>query len=125
MSSLAVRFSIRMHKQAVSAQGETTPGFGVPDGKCLKQTDLNEEIQKSPTVIISDSPKRASNALPALEGVTQDASKESYASLEDVAPTGGPPSIDNVVGDALSTETALVHRSRLDGPTSQLLALVG
>ena len=44
MSSLAVRFVVRMRKQAVSAQGETTLGFGVPDGKCLKQSSLNEEV---------------------------------------------------------------------------------
>ena len=36
-----------------------------------------------------DSPKQASDALVALEGSPQDASKEAYALLGDGVPTGG------------------------------------
>ena len=56
MSSLAAGFIPRMRKRAASAQGETTPGFEVPGDKCLKQSGLNEKVQKIPTLITSDSP---------------------------------------------------------------------
>ena len=38
----------------------------------------------------------------ALEGSSQDVSKEAYASLEDGVPAGGPPNVDGVVGEAPS-----------------------
>ena len=91
MSSLAPGFSPRMRKRARSTQGETTHGLEVSGDKRPKRSSPDEEAQKSMTVITVDSPKLASYALPALEGATQDASKEAYASLEDGAPIGGSP----------------------------------
>ena len=54
-----------------------------------------------------DSPERASNALPTLEGVAQDTSREDCASLEDGAQVGGPPNADQVVSEASSAETTV------------------
>ena len=68
MFSLAAGFTVWMSKQAVSAQGETTPGSKVSGKKRSRQSGPDEVAQKSPTVIIVDSPERAPNALPALEG---------------------------------------------------------
>ena len=98
MSSLAARFATRICKRAVSAQGKTTPCSEVPGGKRSKRSGLDEEVQKSPTVVSLDSPQQASDALPALEGAAQDASREAYAYLEDGIPAGKPPSVDKVVG---------------------------
>ena len=94
-----------MRKLSTSTQGKTTPGFEVQGGKHLKWSSPDEEAQKSPILIIADSPERASNALPALEGTAQDASREAYASLEDRALAGGPPNAYQVVSEAPSTET--------------------
>ena len=107
MSSLATRFVVRMRKQAASAQGKTTSDLEVSGGKGPKLYGLDEEAQKSLAVIIVDSPKRASDSLPALEGVTQDASKEAYALLENEAPVEGPPYADQVIREAPSAETAI------------------
>ena len=107
MSSLAVGFAMRMRKQDVSAQGETTPGSEVPRGKRPKRSGLDEEVQKSPTVVTLDSPERASDALPTLEATAQDASREACASLEDGILAGGPPNVDKVVGEAPFVETAI------------------
>ena len=52
MSSLAAGFAARISKRVASAQGETSPGFDVPDGKHPKWLGLNGEVQKSPTVVI-------------------------------------------------------------------------
>ena len=68
MSSLVAGFATWMRKQAMSAQGETTPSSKVYGKKRSRQSGPDEVAQKSPTVIIVDSPKRAPNALPALEG---------------------------------------------------------
>ena len=46
--------------------------------------------------------EQASNALPTLEGASQDASKEACALLEDGVPTGGPPNADGVMMEAPS-----------------------
>ena len=51
-------------------------------------------------VIIEDSLKRASDALLALEGATQEAPKEACASLEDGVLDRGPPDADRAVGEA-------------------------
>ena len=83
MSSLVARFSAPMRKWAASAQGETTPSSEVSDGKRPKRFGPDEEAQRSLTSTSMDSPERASDALPALEGATQDASLEACASLED------------------------------------------
>ena len=74
---------------ASGAQGETTPGSEVSGGKCPKWSGLDEEAQKSLTVITVDSPKRVPNALSSLEGVFQEAFREASASLEDGVPAGG------------------------------------
>ena len=50
-----------------------------------------------------DSPERASDALPALEGVDQDA----CASLKDGAPTRGPSNADQGAREAPSAERAI------------------
>ena len=63
MSSLVAGFVVRIHKRAVSAQRDTTPGSIVPDSKLVKQSGSNEEVQKSPTVVTLDSPKQASISL--------------------------------------------------------------
>ena len=51
MFSLVVGFFAQMNKRAASAQGETTPGYEVSGGKCLRRSDPDEEAQKSPIVI--------------------------------------------------------------------------
>ena len=68
MSSLATSFFAWMRKRASSAQGETTPGFIVLEGKHVKQSRLDEKAQKSPIIVTLDSPEQASDAFPALEG---------------------------------------------------------
>ena len=107
MSSLTAGFAMWMHKRAASAQGETTPCSEVLGGKRPKRSGLNEEVQKSPVVITSNSPKRASDALLALEGATKDASKDACASLEDGTLARRPQSIDKVVGEGPFAETTV------------------
>ena len=102
-SSLAAGFATRMRKRAANAQGETTPCSEGPDDKCFKQSGPAEEVQIIPVVIFMDSLKRASSALPDLEG---DA-REGYASLEDGAPTGEPPLDGEVANEALRIEEAI------------------
>ena len=55
MSSLNTGIALRMRKQAASAQGETTPDSKVLSDKRPKRSGLDEDVQKSPTVITSDS----------------------------------------------------------------------
>ena len=57
-----------MCKRAASAKGETTPDSEVLGEKRPKWSGPDEEAQKSLVVITMDSPKRASDALSALEG---------------------------------------------------------
>ena len=49
-----------------------------------------------------DSPERASEAIPALEGVAQEASREAGKALEDGVPARGPFAVDRVVREAPS-----------------------
>ena len=107
MSSLAAGFAMQMPKWATSAQGETTPDFEVSSGKRPKRSRSDEEAQKSPIVISMDSQERSSDALPALEGASQDASREACASQEDKVPSGGLPNADQVVSKALTVETTI------------------
>ena len=107
MSNLAAEFVAQMRKRAASSQRETTPGSEVSSEKLPKRSGLDEEAQKSPAVIVVNSPKRASNVLPALEGATQDASREACASLEDGAPAGGLPNVDRAVSEAPTTKTTI------------------
>ena len=53
---------------------DTTLGFEVSGEKRPNWFGLDEEAQKSPTVITMDSLERASDVLPTLEGASQDAS---------------------------------------------------
>ena len=92
-------------KRAASAKGETTPNFEVPSGKCPKQLGLNDEVQGRPMVTTVDSQERAFDALLALEGTTQDASREACAPLEGGIPTEGPPSTGNIMGEAPFAKT--------------------
>ena len=68
MSSLANGFALRMCKRATSIEGETTLGSEASSGKCPKRSGPGEEAQKGMTAIAVDSPERAFDALPALEG---------------------------------------------------------
>ena len=68
MSSLAVGFFVRIRKQATNEQGKTTPSLELSGDKPPKCSGLDEEAQKSLTVIIVDSPEQAFDALKALEG---------------------------------------------------------
>ena len=43
MSNLVASFTTRMRKRATSSQGETTPGFEVPDDKRPKRSSLDGE----------------------------------------------------------------------------------
>ena len=69
MSSLAIGFAARMLKRAASydCSRGNYPDFKVSSGKRPKWSGLNEEVLKSLVVITSDSPKRASGAIPTLE----------------------------------------------------------
>ena len=58
-------------------------------------------------VVTLDSLERASSILPVLEGSAQDAFKEFCASLEDGAPAGGPPKVDQDVIEAPYSETTV------------------
>ena len=98
MFGLTVGFSAQMRKRVASSQGETIPGYEVIDDKLPKRSGPDGEAQNNPTIIIVDSPKWALNALPALEGATQEAPKETCVSLEDGVPDGGPPDPNKDVG---------------------------
>ena len=58
-------------------------------------------------MITVESLEQALDALPTLDGATQDAFKEAYASLEDGAPVEGPPNADQYVSEAPTTETTI------------------
>ena len=51
MCNLVARFAARMRKWAMSYHGETTPDSEVFDGKRPKRFGLDEEAQRSSTVI--------------------------------------------------------------------------
>ena len=67
-----------------------------------------------------DSPKQASDALSALEGAAQDSSKVACASLEDGAPTGGPPNVDQAVSEAPTIETTIGPLLQIIWPRARL-----
>ena len=68
----------------------------------MKWCGLDEEAQESQAIITLDSPERASDAILALEGATQETSKEAYALLEYGSLARRPPDVNKVVGEALS-----------------------
>ena len=68
----------------------------------LKRSETDEGAQESHVVITLDYPKRASDAILAFEGTTQEASREACASLEDGGPIRGPLGANKVVGEAPS-----------------------
>ena len=94
MSSLVVGFVVRMPKRAASTQGETILDFEVSGKKCSKWSGPDEGAWKIPTIIFVNSLERSFDALPALEGASQDDSREACASSEDEVPFGGLPNID-------------------------------
>ena len=100
MSSLTAGFSTQMCKRVASAQGDTTPGCEVFSGKRPKRSGPDEEAQKSRALITLDSLERAFDANSYLEGATQEASRETCASLESGSIAEGPPGADKVVGEA-------------------------
>ena len=108
MCSLDAGFVEWMRKRAASAQRETTFGFEGPDAKIPKRSDPNGEVQKSLAMINVVSLERVLDALPALEGAAQGVTEEACASLEDRISAEGPLSIDNVLAEAPSIETAIV-----------------
>ena len=55
MSSLATRFVAQMRKRVASAQWETILDSKVPSGKRPKWYGLEEEVQKSSTIVTLDS----------------------------------------------------------------------
>ena len=57
MSSLTDKFIARVLKRAVSDQREITSIFEGPYDKRPKRSSLDEEVQRSPTVITVDSPE--------------------------------------------------------------------
>ena len=119
MSSLATRFAVKMRKRATNDQGEATPGSEGPGGKRSRRSDLKEETQKSPTVIDVDSPERAPDDLLAMRGFAQGALNEASITLEDLAPVGGSPNADQVLGEAHSeaaTDRAFLARLAMAGP---------
>ena len=77
-----------------------------------------------------DSLEQDSNSILALEGATQEASREACASLEDGSIVGGPLGANNVVGEAPSEEIvgssflarlAMVNPCRPRGPNRLVL----
>ena len=82
MSNLAVRFATLMRKRSSGPEGETTPNY---DGKRMKWSSLEEEARKDWTVILVDSPDRASNDKLVLEGTPN----EVGAPLEEGIPVWG------------------------------------
>ena len=106
MSSLGVGFSAQIRKRAASAQEETTPSFEVYGGKHPKRSGPNKEAQESRAVITLDSPERASDVVPTLEGTTQEAYREACALLEDGSIAQGPPSVDKVGGRRCSFKSS-------------------
>ena len=58
-------------------------------------------------MVTVDSLEQAFDALPALEGAAQDATRGACALLEDGAPTRGPPNADQAVREAPTSETTI------------------
>ena len=119
MSGLTVGFSARMRKRVASSQGKTILGSEVTDNKLPKWSGPDGEAQNNPTIITVDSSKWALDSLPALEGATQEAPKETCVSLEDGVPDGGPPDANKVMGEApleITVELSFSARLVNDGP---------
>ena len=93
MSNIAVGFAAQMSKRATSAQREANLEFEVLSEKCRKQFGSGREVQESRVVVTLDSLERASEAIPALEGATQEAYREASKVLEDGVPAKGPPTL--------------------------------
>ena len=89
MPSLATRFATLMRKRAAGPKGETTPSF---DGKRMKWSSLDEEARKDWAVISVDSPDRASNDQPVLEGTPNEAG----APLEKGISIRGPSNVEEI-----------------------------
>ena len=83
MTMLATRFAALMRKRVASLDDEFTP---IPDRKCPKWSSPNKEAEKDWAIIPMDSPDRASNDQPVLEG----ALNEDSATQEEGIPFGDP-----------------------------------
>ena len=99
MFGFAIGFTVGMHKRAASSQEETPPGSKVPGGKRPKRSGLDGEAQNRLAVIIGNSLERALDAMSTLDGVSQEALREPYASLENGVLDWEVPD-DRVVGEA-------------------------
>ena len=71
-------------------------------------------------MISVDSPERALDALPTVEGDALRVSREACASLEDQAPTGKPPLEDKAANEALHVEEVGSPPPRVRQPSLEL-----
>ena len=95
----------------------TAPVAEVLGGKRQKLNDPDEEAHKSSTVINMDSPDRASDAQPALEGAPQDAPRKACAPPEDGILAEGSSCAEGVVAEALlEVAVALSFLTKLESP---------
>ena len=69
MSTLTVGFAVRMRKRDAEFEDEPSP---IPDGKRPKLSSPGEEAEKA--IILMDSPDRAANDQPVLEGAPSEGS---------------------------------------------------
>ena len=94
MSGLVVRFARQMSKRAANTLEETTPGLKVMSGKRSRLSGLDEEVQADPAVLLIDLPERILEASSIIGCAAQDASRKVCAVLEDGAPVGELPCVD-------------------------------
>ena len=114
MFGLVSSFSTKMRKRAARAQGETNLNTEASGGKRPQLIGLDEEAQKSLTVINVDSLERAFNAQSALEDTPYGASKKACTLPESGIPTKGSPGVERAVAKAsLEVAAALSSLSRL------------
>ena len=86
MSMLTAGFAVRMQKWVAESEDESTP---ISDGKSLRRFSPIEEAQKDWAIILVNSPDRATNDQPVLEGTPSGVG----VPLEEGIPTGGPSNV--------------------------------
>ena len=89
MYMVAVGFATWMRKWVVDLEDESTP---ISDGKRPRRSSPNEETYKDWAIIPMDSPDRAINDQPILEGAPSGVS----ALLEEKIPIGGPSNVEEI-----------------------------